>query len=70
MKCPKCGVEYSTKVWKIHVLSCKVVADEKRINYNDMSYKELQKIAKDKGLKSVGVSKKDMVKALEGDLND
>lgn len=49
MKCPKCGVEYSDKVCKIHKLSCKGNSEELKKEY---TVEQLRELAKENGVKT------------------
>jgi len=42
VKCPKCGVEYSTRVCRIHEKICKVIkSEELKIESNEYTLEEL-----------------------------
>lgn len=41
------------------------VVDEKKLNYEDMKYKELTEVAKEKGINGIGVKKDELIKKLK-----
>lgn len=62
MKCPKCGNEYSPKVWKIHVPACEE-------SPKDIELDALRKIAKERGIERYWLKSRETIEAelLEGD---
>ena len=65
MKCPKCGVEYSDKVWRIHKGICKGTVEETVDNVDNtekLTEEELRQLAKDNNIKSWHVKGLDKIK--------
>ena len=61
MICPKCNIEYSDKVYRLHVKDCNVkkVVNKKEIKEED----DVRQLAKAKGIKSWHVKTIDKLKA-------
>lgn len=69
MICPKCGKEWSDKVYPIHIKRCTVgvlpIKLDNPMMFKEMSYNELRKVASEQGIELKNPKKNELIKLLE-----